>query len=61
MTDAVFYRRLQLSGILIAAGIVVQLTTLYWSHPLAFLIFILMGGSLVALGILIYLYSVVSR
>lgn len=62
MTDeASFHRRLQGAGVMVAAGILIQLVTLYWSHPLAFVIFILVGGSLVGVGILGYLYSIVSR
>jgi hypothetical protein len=61
ISDAAFYRRLQGAGILSAAGLAVQLTTLFWSHPLAFVIFILLGGTLVGIGVLLYLFSIVSR
>jgi hypothetical protein len=54
------HRRLKLAGILISAGIVVEIATLYWSHPLTFVAFILLGGTLVGLGVLLYLYSLVS-
>jgi hypothetical protein len=54
------HRRLKLAGILISAGIVVEIATLYWSHPLTFVAFILLGGTLVGLGVLWYLYSLVS-
>ena len=54
-------RRLQGAGMFVSARLVVQFTTLYWSHPLAFVIFILLGGTLVSLGVLVYLYSIVSR
>jgi hypothetical protein len=57
----VLYRRLQLSGALIAAGLLVEVVTLYWSHPLTFLTFIFLGGSLVGAGVLLYLYSIVSH
>jgi hypothetical protein len=55
------YKRLQLSGALVAAGLIVEVVTLYWGHPLAFLAFILLGGTLVAAGMLLYLYSIVSQ
>ena len=61
MTEAAFYRRLQGAGIIIAVGLLVQLATLYWSHPLAFVLFIVLGGTLVGVGVLLYLYSIVSR
>ena len=60
MTTAALHRRLRLSGILISAGILVEIATLYWSHPATFLAFILVGGSLVGLGVVLYLYSIVS-
>lgn len=53
------YRRLQLSGILMAAGLLIQVVTLYWAHPLAFVLFIVLGGTLVTVGILLYLYAIV--
>lgn len=53
-------RRIRLSGILIAVGLVFQLITYIWIHPLAFMAFILISCPLVAIGILIYLYSLVS-
>lgn len=54
-------KRLRLSGILIAAGLLVELITLRWSHPTAFLLFLGLGGLLMAIGILSYLYLLVSR
>ena len=37
-----------------------ELATLRWSHPKAFLFFLLIGGALMALGIALYLFSLVS-
>ncbi|HZS08012.1 MAG TPA: hypothetical protein VFD58_24470 [Blastocatellia bacterium] len=53
-------KRLRISGSLIIAGLLVELVTLRWSHPTAFLFFLLLGGALMAGGILLYLYSLVS-
>jgi len=39
----------------------VEVVTLYWAHPLAFVLFIVLGGALVAAGTLLYLYSIVSH
>lgn len=60
MNTEKLHRRLKLSGILVAAGIVIEIATLYWSHPLTFIAFILLGGTLVAMGVLLYLYALVS-
>ena len=48
-------RLLRWAGGLIAAGLLVQLVTLYWSHPIAFLVFIGLGFSLVAAGIVVFM------
>ena len=53
-------RRIRLAGILLIAGLLVELVTLRWSHPTAFLFFLLLGGALMALGICVYLFSLVS-
>jgi len=53
-------RRIRLAGILLIAGLLVELVTLRWSHPTAFLFFLLLGGALMALGIGVYLLSLVS-
>lgn len=53
-------KRIRLSGLLLILGLLVELGSLYWSHPTAFLFFLLLGGLLMAAGILIYLLSLVS-
>lgn len=53
-------KRLRLSGILILIGLFVELITLRWSHPTAFLFFAGLGGSLMALGVLLYLLTLAS-
>jgi hypothetical protein len=53
-------RRIRIAGILLIGGLVVELVTLRWSHPTAFLFFLLLGGALMALGIAVYLFSLVS-
>ncbi len=56
-----FVGRLQLSGLLIASGLGIELATLYWNHPLSFFLFLCLGGLLVGAGMLLYLWSVVRR
>ena len=53
-------KRVRMAGILLIAGLSVELVTLHWSHPTAFLFFLLPGGALMALGIAVYLISLVS-
>jgi hypothetical protein len=54
-------RLLRWAGGLIAAGLLVQLVTLYWNHPIAFLVFIGLGVSLVAAGILVFMLFLMRR
>jgi len=53
-------RRLRISALLIALGLLVEGLSLIRIHPLAFLSFMFIGGGLLVAGIAIYLYSVVS-
>ena len=53
--------RLQLAGLLIAAGIVVQLGTLFWNHPVSLFLFLSLGAGLVGTGMVLYLWSVATR
>jgi hypothetical protein len=53
-------RRLRISGVLIIMGLIVEAFSLLWVHALAFILFAFVGGLLIGLGILVYLYSLVS-
>ena len=58
---AQFEKKIQLSGFLLIAGLLVELITLHWSHPTAFLFFMFLGGTLMGLGILVYLLALLTR
>jgi apolipoprotein N-acyltransferase len=51
-------RRLRVAGILVAAGLIVQLVSFAWIHPLAFMAFAAIGLPLVALGIILFLLAI---
>lgn len=53
-------KRIRLAGLLICMGLLVQLVSLGWVHPLAFLAFLLIGCPLVGVGIVLYLWALVS-
>jgi len=53
-------RRLQLSGILLILGLLVEALCLFWTRPLAFVLFLGVGGLLLACGIVLFLFSLVS-
>lgn len=54
------HRSLRFAGILLILSLAVELTSLLWERPLAFLLFAFIGGALFIAGILLYLYSLVS-
>lgn len=47
----------RIAGALLATGLLVEAGTLYWKSPTSFLVFAMAGASLVVIGIVIYLYS----
>jgi hypothetical protein len=51
-------KRLYVARLLVGSGLIVQLLTLLWIHPLAFLAFLFLGIPLVAAGAVFYLYWV---
>jgi hypothetical protein len=52
-------RFFQISSALVISGLVVEFISLVWFHPLAFVLFAFVGVSLIGLGILVYLASLV--
>ncbi len=51
-------RRLRLGGLLLGLGLLIEAATLFWPHPTAFLVFLLLGGVLVAAGVFVYLFTI---
>jgi hypothetical protein len=52
-------RRLQFSGIILILGLLAEAICLLGRGPIAFILFVGLGGVLFAVGILLYLYSLV--
>jgi hypothetical protein len=52
-------RFLQVSSILIILGLLVEIVSLLWFHPLSFVLFAFVGVTLIGLGIVVYLISLV--
>ena len=50
---------LQVSSALIILGLLVEIVSLLWFHPLSFVLFAFVGATLIGLGILVYLASLV--
>jgi hypothetical protein len=55
-----FERKLQLSGIILMLGLIVESLCLFGHGPIPFIVFLTVGGVLIACGVLLYLYSLVS-
>ena len=53
-------RRLRISGMFVLLGLLIEVFALRWIHPAAFLVFAFIGIPIGSLGIVIYLYSLVS-
>jgi hypothetical protein len=53
-------RKLQISGMILIAGLVVEGLCLLRGSPIGFILFVGVGGLLIALGTLHYLYSLAS-
>ena len=52
-------RFLQVSSSMIILGLLVEIVSLLWFHPLSFVLFVFVGATLIGLGIVIYLISLV--
>jgi hypothetical protein len=52
-------KRRQVAGIFIVLSLVIEALCLIWSTPIAFVIFVAIGGLLMFVGIVLFLYSVV--
>jgi hypothetical protein len=53
-------RRLRISGVFVIAGLLIEALCLVWSRPIAFVVLVCIGGALIGIGVLFFLYSLVS-
>lgn len=59
METSVIERRIRWASWLIGAGLLVQLGSLLVVHPLAFVVFLMVGCPLIVAGIVLYLLSLI--
>jgi hypothetical protein len=52
-------RLLQISSVLVIVGLLLEIVSLLWFHPLSFVLFAFTAVTLIGLGILVYLVSLV--
>jgi hypothetical protein len=53
-------KRLQLAGITLILGLLVEGACLLWARPISFVIFVALGGLLLFFGVVLFLFSLVS-
>ncbi len=52
-------RLLQISSSLVIVGLLLEIVSLLWFHPLSFVLFAFVAATLIGLGILVYLVSLI--
>ena len=53
-------RRLRIAGIFVICGLLIEALCLMWARPIAFVVLVVFGGALIGVGVLFFLYSLVS-
>ena len=51
---------LRWAGYLVTAGLVVQIGSSWWQHPLSFIVFLAVACPLVVAGVLLFLWTIAS-
>jgi hypothetical protein len=52
-------RLLQVSSALVVVGLALEIVSLLWFHPLSFVLFAFVAATLIGVGVLVYLVSLV--
>ncbi len=60
MRELMIERRIRRAAVMIGAGLLLQALTLLRVHPLAFVVFLMVGCPLIVVGVAFYLLSLVS-
>jgi len=59
MEQPLIETRIKWASLLIGAGLLIQMGTLFRIHPLAFVAFVVVGCPLIGTGVILYLWSLV--
>jgi hypothetical protein len=51
---------MRFAGICLAIGLLIEALCLLWATPIAFIVFVALGGLLMLIGLVVYLYATVS-
>lgn len=57
ISDIGIRRLLRISSALVIVGLLLEIVSLLWFHPLSFVLFAFLAAVLIGLGILVYLVS----
>ena len=52
--------RLRAAGILLIIGLMIEILSFFWVHPLAFMSFLVIGCAFIGLGIVLFLWTLVT-
>jgi len=52
--------RLRVAGFLVVAGLAVEIASFFWVHPIAFMGFLVVGCGFLGLGIVVFLWTLLS-
>jgi hypothetical protein len=50
-------KRMRFAGVFLAIGLLIEALCLLWATPIAFIVFVAVGGLLILIGLVLYLYS----
>jgi uncharacterized membrane protein len=53
-------RRIQIAGIILIIGLLIEALCLVWARPISFVIFVAVGGLFLLAGVVVFLFSLVS-
>jgi len=53
-------KRMRFAGVCLAIGLLIEAFCLLLATPIAFIVFVAMGGLLMLIGLVVYLYATVS-
>ena len=58
--SAKLYSRLRTSGTLVIVGLIVEILSFFWIHPIAFMTFLVLGCGFLGVGIVLFLWTLVT-
>jgi hypothetical protein len=53
-------KRIQVAGIILIIGLIIEALCLLWARPISFVIFVAVGGLFLFAGVVVFLFSLAS-